>query len=175
MQNIVELMVGESRMRINAAQGAWIVEFSLNGKNVLVGSGLQIGSTFWPSPQSLWNWPPPAEIDSEPYAVTHRGGEFIFDGPRCSSLGLRVRKIFSVDTTGGAVDIRYGICNIGDSPMNVAHWEVTRVHGGLTFYSADGERLEQSTDLAGDRCGVLRLVSIPAGTIAGILEAFSEQ
>ena len=31
------------------------------------------GSTFWPAPQSEWNWPPIATYDSKPYTAVVQG------------------------------------------------------------------------------------------------------
>lgn len=63
------ITIDSLRMVVDAAIGGRIMEFSCHGRNALVTGGPQFGSTFWISPQSLWDWPPPVEIDSAPYAM----------------------------------------------------------------------------------------------------------
>ena len=64
---------GNTVFAVDAAKAGRIVTFSLAGKNVLTAAknsqDNNWGSTFWPSPQSAWNWPPPAELDPGAYAA----------------------------------------------------------------------------------------------------------
>ena len=56
-----------------ADKGGLITAWKLDGRNVLLAtadSDSLDGSTFWPSPQSDWDWPPPHAIDAAPYAST---------------------------------------------------------------------------------------------------------
>ncbi len=46
------------------------------------------GSTFWPSPQSAWDWPPPAEIGRSPYDGGLRGATVTLKS-QTFALGLR--------------------------------------------------------------------------------------
>ncbi len=93
------------------------------------------GSTFWSSPQSDWNWPPPPEIDSEPYAASLDGAVLSLSGTTAAGLGLAVKKKFSTDRQVGAVSVEYTLANRGSQPRWVAPWEITRVAaGGLTLF-----------------------------------------
>jgi hypothetical protein len=123
---------------VDAVVGGRVVEFSLDGANVLCDTGVQIGSTFWPSPQSSWGWPPPAAMDSEPYQVTQPsdGGRATLTSAACPQTHLQLTKEFGVALAGEAVWLRYTLKNVGSRPRRVAHWEITRVPGGLTFYES---------------------------------------
>ena len=94
------------------------------------------GSTFWTSPQSDWDWPPPREIDRDPYAVLEAGADAItLLGPPSAKLGVRVTKHFSLDEARQAFVLHYSLVNTSDSPQKYAPWEVTRVPArGLTFF-----------------------------------------
>lgn len=130
---------GDTIFAVDAAQGARIVTFSLGGRNVLTAprnaGDNNWGSTFWPSPQSDWSWPPPAEIDSGPYGASLAGATLILASATASALGLSVSKRFTVDGVAGVVSIEYSIDNRATRSRSVAPWEISRVAaGGLTFF-----------------------------------------
>ena len=143
------LSVGPLRMTIDAAKGARIVEFSHDGKNVLSGPEINpanYGSTFWPSPQSLWGWPPMAAIDSDPYTGGATGDSLLFtsepgrlgDGAKAASLTVSKRFVPVPDLP--AIDVTYTMANVSATdvpPIEVAPWQITRVRGtrGLTFFA----------------------------------------
>lgn len=139
-----EILVGALRMVVDPAIGGRIIEFSSRGRNVLVTYGPQFGSTFWVSPQSLWNWPPPNEIDSAPYAMQVDSDSATLTGDVSPLLGVKVVKRFTVDSVNSAVNVEYGIVNAQAEPVTVAPWEVTRVAGGLTFYATNFQPLAKS-------------------------------
>jgi hypothetical protein len=130
---------GDTVFAVDAATAGRIAAFSLAGKNVLTAAkgpeDNNWGSTFWPSPQSAWNWPPPAEIDPGPYAARVQGTSLVLASPTFPGLGLAVTKRFSVDPDKAMVKVEYGIVNKGTEPCSTAPWEITRVAaGGLTFF-----------------------------------------
>ena len=124
-------------LTIDASVGARVVELSLSERNVLVLASLHpknYGSTFWTSPQSAWDWPPPAEIDSDPYTPKTSGDRVVFEGAPSRALGVAVTKSFRV-TEAGVVVIEYTMTNHGSAALSLAPWEVTRVaHRGVTFF-----------------------------------------
>jgi hypothetical protein len=131
--------VGNTVFAVDAAKAGRIVTFSLAGKNILTAAknsqDNNWGSTFWPSPQSAWNWPPPAELDPNPYTASLCGATAVMSSQTSALLGLSVTKWFSVDAATGAVTIQYGLVNHGTQARSVAPWEITRVAaGGLTFF-----------------------------------------
>jgi Domain of unknown function (DUF4380) len=124
---------------VDAAKAGRIVTFSLAGKNILTAAknseDNNWGSTFWPSPQSAWNWPPPAELDPNPYSASLSGAVLTLASQTFAALGLSVTKQFSVDGSTGVVTIQYGLVNHGTQALSVAPWEISRVAaGGLTFF-----------------------------------------
>ncbi|WP_315821560.1 hypothetical protein [Paraflavitalea speifideaquila] len=101
-------------MGIDPEKGGRITLLSIDGKNFLTDSLVNKdnwGSTFWPSPQSDWNWPPPAAWDNQPYTVQLEGNRIKMQGGVDSKSGLAVTKIFSADVTKGFYELEYVITN----------------------------------------------------------------
>ena len=131
-------------MGIDPQMGGRITYLRIDGVNFLTDSvvnGENWGSTFWPSPQSDWHWPPPAEWDNKPYAVKENGGgklegdKIKMESPADPKTGLVVTKIFSADDKKGFYNLEYVITNRSDAVRKVAPWEVTRVHpNGFSFF-----------------------------------------
>jgi hypothetical protein len=137
--SIYTFTFGDTVFAVDAAKAGRVATFSLAGKNVLTApknaEDNNWGSTFWTSPQSDWNWPPPAELDPNPYAARVEGATLVLEGATIPALGLAVSKRFSVDVARGVVAIEYGIVNKGEQARSVAPWEISRVaSGGLTFF-----------------------------------------
>jgi hypothetical protein len=136
---------------VDAACAGRITSFSLSGREMLLpgGTGNNFGSTFWPSPQSDWGWPPPAEIDSQPYQATLDGPVLSLTGTSVPGLDLAVSKRFTADATAETVTVQYGLLNTGPEARRVAPWEITRVPaGGLTFFPmGQGEPRKGAQDL----------------------------
>jgi hypothetical protein len=136
---------GDTQFVVDAAKAGRIVSFSLAGKNVLTSpknsEDNNWGSTFWTSPQSDWNWPPPAAIDPGPHVARMVGNSVVVESAVAQNLGLSVSKTVSVDASKGMVTIDYGIANKGTASRKVAPWEISRVAtGGLTFFPMGGGR-----------------------------------
>jgi hypothetical protein len=129
---------GDTQFAVDANQGGRIVTFALSGRNILTGPAVDpanFGSTFWPSPQSDWNWPPLPEIDSAPYASSLDGGVLSLSSATAAGLDLAMKKKFSADGETGVVTVAYTLANRGSKARQVAPWEITRVAaGGLTFF-----------------------------------------
>ena len=142
---------GDTSFELDAGHGARITRFSLGGQNILSGSevnALNYGATFWTSPQSQWGWPPPIELDSEPYvaAVLDRGkGIVSFAGQPDPTLGLSVTKTITVDPARALVSIEYALANQSSETRTVAPWEISRHPiDGLTFFPAGAAIYPQS-------------------------------
>lgn len=137
--SVFRFAFGDTVFAVDAAQAGRIAEFSFGGRNVLTSAQApeqnNWGSTFWPSPQGDWGWPPPAEIDPGVYTPQVSKGSLLVSSAVAPGLGLAVSKRFTVDVARGAVHIEYGIVNRGSQPRSVAPWEISRVaSGGLTFF-----------------------------------------
>ncbi len=123
---------------VNAATGARVTSLSAGGTELLAGAAVNAtnyGSTFWTSPQSAWSWPPPAAIDSSPYAASIDGDTVVMVGGSDPALGLAVDKAFAADAASGWIQLSYTVRNTGAATVSVAPWEITRVPtGGLAFF-----------------------------------------
>lgn len=104
------------------------------------------GDTFWPSPQSLFDWPPPVVLDSDPYEVLDRSDHTIaLRSARDRGLGLRVEKRYAVGSD--SVRFSFVLTNAGASARWVAPWQVTRAaRDGLLVWEpgqrfADADRV----------------------------------
>ncbi len=128
---------GKLKMRVNPRVGARVVSLELGGFEFLTGRDIMegnYGSTFWPSPQSAWGWPPPSVLDSDPYSASVSGDTATFVSWKDARTGLQVVKRFSAGEDG-RMELSYTIINVTDSVLKVAPWEITRVHkGGLLFF-----------------------------------------
>ncbi len=131
---VISLRSGDLVMKIAPHIGGRVVEFSLNGKNVLVSKGDMFGSTFWLSPQSTWVWPPSAEIDNLPYTINTSSEQNHISSQVDSQSGLQVEKRFAIEDKTGCFIVTYVIYNPSEKSVKVAPWEISRVHGGLSFY-----------------------------------------
>jgi hypothetical protein len=141
-----QIKVCNLTMDVNPQIGARITTMSLGGTNVIKGSSTSSsttdwGSTFWTSPQSAWDgntsttgdWPPPTQIDSDPYTPTVNGTHLVTTGKANANLGASVTKDFSADATTGWMTILYTI--LATKAIQAAPWEITRVpRGGLVFF-----------------------------------------
>jgi hypothetical protein len=142
---------GDTSFEVDAGHGARITSFSLAGQNILTGpdvNALNYGATFWTSPQSQWGWPPPIEVDSEPYAaevVDEGKGIVSFVGQPDPKLGLSVTKTITVDAARVLVAIEYALANHSGEARTVAPWEISRHPiDGLTFFPAGAAIYPQS-------------------------------
>lgn len=106
------------------------------------------GDTFWPSPQSRFDWPPPPVLDAEPYDVVAESEcELSLRSAPDADFGLRAGKHFTLTEHGLAM--RFTLTNIWSRAQHVAPWQVTRASregllvwgGGEPFTDAD--RLEK--------------------------------
>ena len=67
--SLYSFQFGDTQFAVDANLGGRIVTFASSGRNILTGPAVDaanFGSTFWSSPQSDWNWPPPPESIRRP-------------------------------------------------------------------------------------------------------------
>jgi hypothetical protein len=133
---------GSYIFRVDATHGARIVEFSLSGNNILLtqaAGAAEFGATFWPSPQTLWNWPPIATIDTGAYSVSIQGDVLVLKSSSFTIAAgapiMTIEKRFAVNSASNVVTVTYAFVNQGSTSVSVAPWEITRVApGGITFF-----------------------------------------
>ena len=123
---------------IDSARGARITSFKLNDNELMYvdfKTTDMAGSTFWPSPQSVWNWPPAVNLDSKPYRTSINQNKIVFTGNTDSKSMLRFYKTISANATDTSITIDYCIKNEKTSVQKWAPWEITRVlNSGLTVF-----------------------------------------
>jgi hypothetical protein len=142
------LELGRHAVAIDADDGGRIVEFSLDGKNAIASkseSPVAYGNSFWPSPQSDWNWPPPPELDRMPWTASAEGRSIQLESGVNAALGLGAAQRVTLEPNG-VLRIEYMLVNRGSASKSVAPWQNTRVRPrGLTFYPCLGATLPGST------------------------------
>ena len=138
------LELGSTYFEVTPRHGARVTSLRQAGFELLTQQGAAnyadaVGSTFWPSPQT-WPWPPPAEIDSGPYAVSvDASGVINLEGASNSDTGLRVSKRFAPDLAREAIRLEYAMTNTGTAQVSWAPWEITRMPAsGLAFWPTGG-------------------------------------
>jgi hypothetical protein len=138
------LEFGSTRFEVTADHGARISSLRYRGHELLWLRGAPsfadaTGSTFWPSPQR-WTWPPPAELDREPYrpSLVARDTLKLVSRPHAATQ-LQVEKTFTANPAREAVDVSYAMTNVGAQPVSWAPWEITRVPpAGVAFWPTGG-------------------------------------
>lgn len=132
-----DLKVGLLTMRIDAANGARITSFQYDGHEMLsqMNQPNMFGSTFWTSPQKVWNWPPIPEHDLMKYSVVHHENDILMTSEVPEKLPLRIMKHFTTDSSEQCIVVTYSIRNEGSTACQVAPWEITRVpaEGTISF------------------------------------------
>jgi hypothetical protein len=138
--------LGNAVFQVNPNHGARIISYKLNGLEFLHVSQVvadMYGSTAWLSPQTLWNWPPQKQIDTDPYTGGVKGNNLILTSATASadnnSLKFQIRKTFSADLQDSSVTILYTIINKSSAAKSFAVWEIMRVPtGGLSLFPING-------------------------------------
>lgn len=126
---------------IQPAQGGRVAELRYAGVNRILPPGRVLGfhgDTFWPSPQSRFDWPPPPILDDDPYAVirsTHTSATV--QSAADEQFGFQVEKDFTVQDN--AIHFTFRLTNIWDHPQSVAPWQITRAPREGTLFWAAGE------------------------------------
>ncbi len=144
-KGLFTLNTGGFCFKVAPKQGGRIVSLNYRGEELLYTHGDMSGSTFWPSPQSVWHWPPPAALDNLPYQVEIFSDKLSILSSIDKKNGLQLRKIFSI-ASPGCVQISYEMKNCLSRVVCVAPWEITRVGvGGITFFPSGQEISVPST------------------------------
>jgi hypothetical protein len=175
---------GERELELDPSDGGRVTAFRLGGKNILIEAGASpdgYGSSFWPSPQSAWGWPPPPELATNAWSASVKATTLALVSQTNPLLSIHAEQSVHFDAKLGAAEFEYRIVNDGTKPTRVAPWQNTRVHpGGLTFFpSSHGPASERTSSapvstLALDGAGEFTwLQHDPARFTAGV-KAFAD-
>lgn len=154
---------GELALELDPSDGGRVIEFSLGGAggrhNALVTRGespRSYGSSLWPSPQSDWNWPPPAELDALPWQVVVEGRVLRATSGTNAALQLSAEQRIALLPELRAARLDYRLINHGSVARKVAAWQNSRVRPrGLTFFPSNGASLPQSKFALTPSAGVI--------------------
>lgn len=123
---------------VDPERGARVTRYAVAGQNLLTGPEVDAtnwGSTFWPSPQARWNWPPVPELDSEAYEGGIRGDAIELTSRPAERVKLQVTKRFRASAAERAIVLEYRLTNQDSVEVSWAGWEISRVApNGLTFF-----------------------------------------
>lgn len=138
---------GAFALELDPTDGGRIVELSLAGRSAIVPrseSRRAYGSSFWPSPQSEWKWPPPPELDALPWQARIEGAAIVAESLTNRQYRLSASQRIEALPSGAFV-IDYRISNHSDAARDVAGWQNTRVRPrGLTFFPSSGPAYPES-------------------------------
>ena len=115
---------------INPALGARVISAKVEDKELLLqerGELLNWGSTFWPSPQSNWNWPPPHAFQFGAYIPEITNDRLILKSEVDPKMGMQTVKTFTFNEKKNCLEIEYQILNDTDSILRVGPWEIVCV------------------------------------------------
>jgi len=110
--------------------GARVLSAKVNGKELLLQKRdflVNWGATFWPAPQTNWNWPPPYAFQYGKYLPEIQEARLVLTGEVDPKIGLRAVKTFSFDEVKNCLEIEYHIINESDSLAHVGPWEIVCV------------------------------------------------
>jgi hypothetical protein len=165
---------------VDSNTGGRISSLQLAGKELLYvsrdSSNNNWGSTFWPSPQSLWGWPPPAILDNAPYKSSIRHDTLILQSDVAALPKVYVRKSFSASLQDTSIRITYTLHNAGDSVLKIAPWEITRVPSGghIVFPKGNDQVRGELKPLTKDSIGMVWLDYDSTGIPSGIPKLFAD-
>lgn len=138
--DLFSIRSGNLYFEVDASFGGHVSSFKVDDHELLYFSGIPgdylVGSTLWPSPQGVWDWPPSAELDREGYEAEISGNTIQMTSRKDPASGLVFQKKFTANEKRRSIDITYVIINKGKEAYEVAAWAVTRVPaaGSLTFF-----------------------------------------
>ncbi|GAA4836401.1 hypothetical protein GCM10023331_21980 [Algivirga pacifica] len=141
---------GKTKVRLLPAKGGRLDQLHYGEIPLLAGAEMDIdlsGAVWWPSPQSMWQWPPPEAIDKGAYEVIEQEeSQLVVQSAVSAPLGLRVRKTYELQTEEH-LRIQYQAYNASQETLAFGHWEVSRHPKGGRLLSAVGEAFETSLEV----------------------------
>lgn len=140
--NSFSLIAGDLSVSVDGSAAGRVSRLTLGGKEFLSGSDVSVsnwGATHWPSPQSLFNWPPPDAFDKVA-AVTNIEGGTIVSKLVSDDIKTKIQftKTISYNAEKDWFDLKLNIKNNNISDYSVAPWLITRVPAeGFIFCPVD--------------------------------------
>ncbi|HEX2613827.1 MAG TPA: hypothetical protein VHO02_09555 [Fibrobacteria bacterium] len=171
------LTMGLMTLQFGPKNSGRIHTLQYNGANILhmdTASATNYGSTFWPSPQAVWSWPPPAALDGTAFPATVNADSTVemYGASETSKTNTRLRKKFWADLSDSSFNLRYTIVNVG-AARPWSPWEDTRVDTGgvYLFPKGDGTITGDLANKTKDTNSVIWYqhiaANVPTGSCAG--------
>jgi hypothetical protein len=129
--------LGDLEVKIDALHAGKIASVRLDSNEFLIQSSVNPdnwGNSLWPSPQSLWGWPPSKQLDKLAYRVVSNDSILILESQKDSLLNITFKKSYQL-LNDKQLKIVYTISNLSSDTIKIAPWEITRVApGGITLW-----------------------------------------
>ncbi len=145
---------GSTEVTFLPSEGGRLAHLRYDGVDLVLGPGVVPGfhgDTFWPSPQSRFDWPPPPVLDVHPYQVVADSAHSItMRSAPDQDFGLQVDKRFDLHEDGLAIE--FTVTNIWPHAQDVAPWQVTRApRSGVVVWATgqpfhDADRLRKQAE-----------------------------
>lgn len=145
---------GSIEVEFLPSEGGRLTRLRYNGVDLVLPPGRVQGfhgDTFWPSPQSRFDWPPPPILDAAPYeVVTESALGLTLRSALDPDFGFQVEKRF--DLSEHALAIEFTLTNIWPHAQEVAPWQVTRAaRTGILVWATgqpfhDADRLQKQDE-----------------------------
>ncbi len=130
---------GKIRIEVKANVGARLNQLYFDNIPLLVSDKEQeeyYGSTWWPSPQRDWHWPPPKSIDEGAYHYKQSATSAKMTSSPLKTSDLRLTKGIEI-INDHKVRFTYEAENISKENKTFGHWEITRLaKGGRVIFPA---------------------------------------
>ncbi len=135
--------IGQTSFLAGAKHGGRIHALRHDGSDILhmdTASATNYGSTFWPSPQAVWNWPPPANIDGNGAYTAELGADSVLTlvGQVDNTTKLRMRKEYWADLADSSFNMRFTMINTGEA-RSWSPWQNSRLDTGGVYFFPAGE------------------------------------
>ncbi len=116
------------RARFRPDEGGRLASLQYLGVDLVLPPGRvpgYYGDTFWPSPQALFDWPPPPALDAAPYEILNQSATSLaMRSAPDPDHGLQVEKHVALQEA--SVTFRFVVTNTWQRTRAVAPWQVTR-------------------------------------------------
>jgi len=145
---------GSVQAQFRPSEGGRLASLSYRGVELVLPPGRvpgYYGDTFWPSPQSLFDWPPPPVLDAAPYEILDQSTTSLAMRSAVDpDYGLQVSKHFELHED--SVTFGFVVTNTWPRAHAVAPWQVTRApRSGLLVWAVgqafhDEDRLSKQRE-----------------------------
>ncbi len=137
------LTMGQTVFMAGPKHGGRIHALQFDGSEILhrdTSSATNYGSTFWPSPQAVWNWPPPANLDGTGAYTASLDADTVIRmaGQVDNTTQVRIRKEYWADLSDSTFNMRFWLVNAGTSRPWSA-WQNSRLDTGGIYLFPKGE------------------------------------